>query len=267
VRLGGSRKLATIASRTGTGCAQLRGVRPLALTRWLALGALFALAPACDISPQPAPPGAGPEIHGEAITLHVLGPSSVELRGNPGAVTATSPLLIWNAELADADASVESASDGSFSVVMNGQLADVFRLDVTTGTGSAEADLSGTSDGGPAISVVPAFDGCLTTSPLPFDFGSAAVGAPIVQKDLVIASACTANVDIVAFDLRDGTEFVPVAPGPAQLPLAIAPGAQATLRVGFKGLTPGLTDDFVRVRFTSPTGPRRLVRALGELTP
>ncbi|MFO0567455.1 MAG: hypothetical protein U0263_17480 [Polyangiaceae bacterium] len=81
-----------------------------------------------------------------------------------------------------------------------------------------------------------------------------AVGAPIVQKDLLIESACTANVDIVAFDLRDGSEFVPVSPGPAQPPLAIAPGAQATLRVGFKGLTPELTDDFVRIRFTSPTG-------------
>ncbi|MFO0567456.1 MAG: hypothetical protein U0263_17485 [Polyangiaceae bacterium] len=106
-------------------------MRPLVLARWLALGALVAFAPACDISPQPAP--RADEIHSEAITLHVLGPSSVELRGHPGAVTATSPLWVWNAELADADGSVESASDGSFSVVMNGQLADVYRLDVTPG--------------------------------------------------------------------------------------------------------------------------------------
>ena len=232
------------------------------------IGALGVLGLAgCDISPQPAPPGNSPEIRAEAITVTTVDSTSVELRGTNGAAPKTTTLSLANVEIGGADGAIDTDADGAFSIVLPGQLADVFRLNAQTSQGSAEIDVSGTTSGAAAVEIAPAYKDCLAADPVPLAFGPVAFGAPLEQRAITLTNDCGAPLTITAVSLRDGGEFVLLGPGPGQLPLVLPATQQTSVDIGFKSLAPGIFGDFVRIRFDDATGPRRIIATRGETGP
>ncbi len=231
----------------------------------LALGALLALG--CEISPQPAPPGTTPEIRAEAITITSLDAQTIEVRGSSGAAPEDATLALANIERAEVDASVQTDAQGGFSVVLAGELTDLLRLFVSTPEGADEIDVTGTTSGGNALEVAPAFADCLSVAPSALAFGPVALADPIEIRSLIFTNACDQPLVVSAVDVRDASEFVLLAPGPGQLPLSIAAGGQANVDVGYKSPAAGSFGDFARVRFTDAAGPRRIIALSGESVP
>ena len=229
----------------------------------LALAATLTLG--CGVSPQPLPPGADPRIDTALLSLSEAA-GEVVVTGAPGAATEATTVRLTNLEGAEPFVDVDVAGDGSFVASSPGALFDLLRLQAFASQERSEpVDVTGTSDGGPAVPA-PVPTSCLQIDPpLEIQGAPVALTAPIQDFTITARNDCGAAVVLAAVELRLGDAFQSLVG--AQVPRTLAPGESFDIALGFKSMTAGVFEDVAILRLDATDGPRRFVTLRGVTQP
>jgi hypothetical protein len=223
----------------------------------------------CGISPQPTPPAAQPEIHAALLTMETAQTGSVEIAGEAGAVGPGAGVIrVANLDDASADAEAPVATDGSFTVVLTGDLAQAYRLQAIDEARSRPLDITGTTEGAPVATIPVPFGACLASTPeAEVDFGPVGLGSALVRNDITFDNGCGQTITLVGSSLRKGGVGAFVLLQPGQLPLALDATESGAVAVGFKAPLAGEYEDILFVTLETATGPRRIVTVHGQIVP
>ena len=185
----------------------------------------------CTVSPQPTPP---PEIDVAALALSET-PGRITLDGAAGAIVRGDDIGLLNASPFSAFERAPVASDGSFSVAIDGTVDDPFRLHAFAGTArSAPLDFIVVAGG---VVAAPQID-CVVLS------GGAQIDTTAGDVVVTLTNNCADAVQIdsaeLALELTDWTLTPTIA-----MPTIADPASTTAFTVAFAPTSAGLQEQFL----------------------
>ncbi|MBW2465388.1 MAG: hypothetical protein JRH11_27320 [Deltaproteobacteria bacterium] len=123
----------------------------------LLMGVTLTLLLGCSVGPQIDPVlGQGEAVRAELIELHSMG-ASTQILGLAGAATTADTVVAENLTAPSEGVAVTPDEDGGFSVLVPGQVEDVYRLTPSTmGIAGRPIEVTADADGGAAIDLTTA---------------------------------------------------------------------------------------------------------------
>jgi hypothetical protein len=214
---------------------------------------------ACNVSPQPLPPGDPPSIDTTQLSLVEGAAGQPGLVGAVDAVANGTTVRLTNLDNTAAPIDATVAEDGSFTIGTGGVLGNIFRLQaIGTGGRSLPIDVTGMAFDTP-VELAPVPTPCLVLEP-----DTEIVGAPVglddpIQPFTVVArNDCAFDVTVVGAELRTGVDFQMLT-GAGAFPQVLQTGDTFTIEYGFKSLTSGDFEDVLFITLDMVGGDRRAI--------
>lgn len=208
------------------------------------------LVTACGPSPQPLPP---PIIERTRLSITQAAPLTLEVRGDPGAVTNQGERIEVVDAMNFALVNVDVAADGSFAATLPAELTDTLRLQAfRDDRRSPPIDIA--ADGAGGVIDPPRIACAVLEPPLELDLPETEVGR-MTSAAVIVRNECPGILSVDEAVLQT----VPLWEVMHTLPVDLMPGAQTTITVLRNPPAPGAERNYLRLRLVTPPVELRLL--------